>query len=113
MNDGEQEKAVKSIEKVQEAESTARLILDEARKRNEKRLSDAQLAALKVLDDSEAATNKAVEAILKKAEDELAQLRRKKLADARKTADKLRRASPGKHKLEKFAAQAANEIIGA
>ncbi len=113
MSEEEQEKAVKSIEKVQEAESTARLILDDAKKKKEKRISDAQLAALKILDDNEAATNKAVEALLKRAEDELAQLSKKKLADARKNAEKLRKAAPGRQKLEKFAAQAANEIIGA
>jgi vacuolar-type H+-ATPase subunit H len=113
MNDKEQERAVNSIEKVQEAEGAARLILDEAKKRKEKKISDAQLAALKIIEDSEAATNKEVEALLKKADDVLAQLSKKKLADAKRASDKLKKTAPGKQKLERFAAQAANEIVGA
>ncbi|HIH50730.1 TPA: hypothetical protein HA291_04750, partial [Candidatus Micrarchaeota archaeon] len=61
MNEEEQGKAIKSIEKVQEAESAARLILDEAKREKEKRISDAEQKARRILDDSEVATNKAVE----------------------------------------------------
>ncbi len=113
MNEEEQGKAIKSIEKVQEAESAARLILDEAKKEKEKRISDAEQKARRILDDSEVATNKAVEDILKKAEDELTQLRKRKIADARKAAEKLRKAKPARQKFERFAAEAAKEIIGA
>lgn len=113
MNEAEQGKAIKSIEEVQKAESTARLILDEARKRKEKLLLDADQAARRILDDSEAAADRAAEEILKKAEADIAKLRKKKLADARKAAERLRKAAPGRQKLEKFAAQAAKEIIGA
>ncbi len=113
MSDIEGGKAVKSIERVQEAESRAALILENAREKKESRLSDADNKARKIIDDGNAAASAISQEMLKKAEHELDQLRKKKLDDTRKAAAKIRKTRLSKARLEKLADQAVREIMGA
>jgi vacuolar-type H+-ATPase subunit H len=113
MDEGKPAGSVKSIEKVQEAERKAGLILEEAKKDKERKLRQAGEKALRIADWADSAANRIGEEILKKSEQELGQLRKRKLGEAHRGAERIKRKRPGKMHLEKLAGHAVREIIGA
>lgn len=104
---------MKSIAKVQEAEGKAQLIIDEAKKQKEKKLHDAAEKAHNIADEAADAANALGEDILKNAEHELAELRKKKLEETHRTSSKLKKVKLSKQKLEKLADEFVKEIMGA
>ena len=106
------EKPIKAIHEVREAEAEAQVIIESARKRKEKAISDANEKARKIIDDATGEANALSEEILKKLEGELAALKKRKLEEAKRNADKTRKSKVGRSRLEKLAAQAAKEIVG-
>ncbi|MGD0729107.1 MAG: hypothetical protein ABR981_03460 [Candidatus Micrarchaeaceae archaeon] len=109
----DQERQIKSVEEVQEAETSAQLVVDNAKKLKEKMLLDAEDKARRIEDQSKEDANSLGEEILKKADHELAQLRKKRLDEVHRTAEKIRKKKLGKPTLEKLADQAIKEILGA
>jgi len=76
-------------------------------------LLDAEDKARRIEDQSKEDANSLGEEILKKADHELAQLRKKRLDEVHRTAEKIRKKKLGKPTLEKLADQAIKEILGA
>jgi vacuolar-type H+-ATPase subunit H len=106
-------KPLKAIEGVRDAEAGAQLILENARKRKEKAISDANAKAERIIDEASRDANALSEKMLAAAEKELAALRKRKLEVAKNSAAKIRKARLGRQRLEKLAAQVAKEIVGA
>lgn len=104
---------VKSIAKVQEAEGNAQLIVEGAKKLKERKVHDATDRAHRIADEAAEAANALDEDMLKKAEQELDKLRKKKLEEAHKSGSKLKKTKLSKQRLEKLADEFVKEIMGA
>ena len=106
------QRRTRAIEEVQAAESTGQRLLDEAAKHKEKAIRDAEEMARKILEDAKTASDALGEEMLKKADGELAHLRKKRMEDASKDAARLRKVKPSTAKLERLADQAIKELMG-
>lgn len=101
---------IDSIKGVQEAEQQARLILEEAKKRRDAKLADSEMAARKIIEEAEIKAAKDGEATLKKAEMEISELRKMRLAEVLKKADSIKKTKLGRRGVEKLAERVARNI---
>ncbi len=102
----------RSIAQVQEAEEKAGLIVQEANKAKDAAIRDAEEKAREIAENAVEAASKAGEGVLERNEKDLANVKRKLLADAHRKAAKVRKSKIGVKRLEALAEKAAKEIMG-
>jgi vacuolar-type H+-ATPase subunit H len=102
-----------SIKEIQEAELKVKLMIENAKKSSETKISDAKLKARKMVDDAESESISETTAFLNNKDKELAQIRKKKLDEVHKAAIKIKKTNLKKEKLQKLAEHAVKEILGA
>ncbi len=103
---------IDSIRGVQEAEAEAKRIIEDATKRRDSRIAEAERRARKIIEDAEADSNAAGEAVLKKADSEILGMRKRRLAEAAREAERLRKSRLSKRELDKLAEETAKSITG-
>ncbi len=102
----------KSIEHVQDAESKAKSIVEEADKEKSEKLAKAQEKGAKVLAEAEAKAKEMKAEMIRKAQDEIAKAREKGLSDAKEFAKRIEKTKVSKDKIKRISNRAAKEITG-
>ncbi len=101
-----------SIEHVQDAESKAKSILDEAEKEKAAKILKANEKAAKIIAEAEIKAKEIKAESLKKVEEEVAKSREGGLAEARELAKRIEKTKIGKEKIKRIGSRAAKEIVG-
>lgn len=100
------------IRKVQEAEETAKLMLDNAAKKKVQRIADAKAKAAKLVQDAEMSTKGVREKAVSEATEQIEKEKKERIEAAREEAKKMSKVTIKKGSVKKIAERAVRRIVG-